>query len=205
MDVRSEAGAVSTVSRREMLRQGAALGAAVAVATPVVQGFGRIPAFAQATPPPSNGNGNGNDEPTVEYPSHFQIVIDCGFVEGATRQGDAEVTTLVGVQFNESKMTEGNPGWAKIGEGNYCPFDSSWRNPTSDELAQIVSCTTVLKEVVDDTTGKYVLSTEEPCKVVEGVPFDGTCGTPGVPGAQDNCGPPAELQPDGTYAFTKCD
>ena len=200
-----ETAAATTLSRREMLRRGAALGAAVAVTVPVVQGLGRIPAFAQPTPPP---NGNGDDDngtPTVKYPSHFQIVIACDFDEGTTRQGDDPNTTLVGVQFNEGKASGDNPGWAKIGEGNYCPFESSWRNPTDAEIAKIVSCTTVVKEPVDDKIGKYILTTDSPCEVVEGVPFDGTCGTPGVTGAQDNCGPPVEPQPDGSYEFKKCD
>lgn len=43
----------ATLSRRRMLRQIAAVGAATVWATPVVQSIGSVPAFATGTPPPA--------------------------------------------------------------------------------------------------------------------------------------------------------
>lgn len=78
----------SNLTRREMLRRGAALGAAVAVATPVVQGLGRVSAFAQVTPEPSPSP-SPSPEPG-NRPSHFQIVVAFGSV------------TNIGLKFDSS-------------------------------------------------------------------------------------------------------
>jgi hypothetical protein len=90
-------GAVG-IGRRELLRRGAALGAAMAVATPAVQALGRASAFAQASPvsppppppPPSSFTGI----------SYVGLVFTCGGVLYRAKweygQGWDNVVTLGG-------------------------------------------------------------------------------------------------------------
>jgi hypothetical protein len=62
------------IDRREMLRRSAALGIAVAASTPIVQGLGKVAAFAQVSPSPSP-----SPEPTAgNVPSNFQILVSFG-------------------------------------------------------------------------------------------------------------------------------
>jgi hypothetical protein len=198
-DVRSD-GAVS-IGRREMLRRGAALGAAMAVASPAVQALGRASAFASTSPappppPPPPEPPPPEPEPALVYPSHFQIVVGCGFASGRARVGSGN-TSNIGVKWDE-----GDGGWGRIGGGNTCSFNTTWRDPTNAELATIAENTSVAKgSVGDGVNGKYVLTFTGVCGFITGHVFDGTCQI--SPGHEDKCGPEVKIE-DGVYTFEKC-
>ena len=106
----------SEVSRREMLRRSAALGAAVIVASPAVQAIGRVPAFAVVTPV------NGDDD--VLVPSHIQLLL--GF------PGDGD--TVRGAKWDE--------GWEGLfQQGNVCwdPMTTGYQKATSAQILQLQS------------------------------------------------------------------
>jgi hypothetical protein len=108
------------LSRREVLRRGAALGAALAVATPVVQSVGTVAAFAQESPPP----------PAPSIPSHIQLLV--GFSSDPTTRG---------IKYDESE------GWSSLlRQGNRCwdPESSNYEGATSDQIAFLNANASVL-------------------------------------------------------------
>jgi len=170
------------LSRREVLRRGAALGAALAVTAPVVQSLGQLPAFAQATPPP------GDDPRPVSYPSNFQVLFTIG---GAA-------TTKYGIKY-EPEIE----GWARIGAGNPC-WDPQTFSPASDQhISDFNSFATVTK-VSDQATGKgsFVLD-------VSGLPADyqiytaATFDGQATGGYSGKCELPIVPGGDGKYEFAK--
>jgi hypothetical protein len=97
------------VSRREVLQRGLALSAALAVATPTVQGLGRVAAFAQPSPPP------------VNVPSHIQLLVT--FAADPTKRG---------VKYDEGE------GWGRlINQGNRCwdPAVEAYQGATRDQVS----------------------------------------------------------------------
>ena len=178
------------LSRREILRRGAALGAAVAVATPVVQGLGRISAFAQVTPPPEEENG----EP-VSFPSHFQLI----FTVGATGP-------FYGIKWDN--------GWGKIGgpphgEGSRCWDPDNYRgegysDATSDQFGIFADYAVVTEEVDDEgEKGAYVLDPtgliDLDIAIIDAATFDGSA----TGGFSGKCDLPIQPDPDGRYRFWK--
>jgi hypothetical protein len=122
--VRGEEGRMGTtasqLSRREALRRGAALGAALAVATPAVQSIGRFAAFAQESPPP----------PAPSIPSHIQLLVE--FSSDPTTRG---------VKYDESE------GWSSLlRQGNRCwdPNVTGYEAATSDQVSFLNANTSVL-------------------------------------------------------------
>jgi hypothetical protein len=99
-----------------MIRRATALGIAVAATTPVVQGLGRIGAFAQVSPPPPT-----YDEPVL--PSHIQLIVT--FAGSSTRYG------VKWDQRWEGLGQQGNVCW-KEGDA-VLPFERA----TADQLAYL--------------------------------------------------------------------
>jgi hypothetical protein len=107
------------LSRRELLRRGAALGAALTVATPVVQSLGAAAAFAQESPPPP-----------ASVPSHIQLLV--------TFASDPQVR---GVKFDEGE------GWSALfRQGNKCwdPTTEGYQGATKDQVAYLNANASVL-------------------------------------------------------------
>jgi hypothetical protein len=125
---RGEGAQVGTVpdgalglSRRELLRRGAALGAALAVATPVVQSLGAAAAFAQESPAPP---------PPPSVPSHIQLLV--------TFASDPQVR---GIKFDEGE------GWSALfRQGNKCwnPSTEGYQGATADQIAYLNANASVL-------------------------------------------------------------
>jgi hypothetical protein len=106
------------LSRREVLRRGAALTAAMTVATPVVQGLGRVAAFAAESPPPAS------------VPSHIQLLVT--FASDATKRG---------IKYEEGE------GWAALyRQGNKCwdPASENYLGATSDQVKYLEDNASVL-------------------------------------------------------------
>lgn len=100
-------------SRRDALRRGAALSVALAAATPVAQGLGRVAAYAQASPPPEEPPPE-EPPPLVETtPSHFQMLVRFA--------GDG---TLRGIKWDQvwgPLFQQGNKCW----DPNAVPFEAA--------------------------------------------------------------------------------
>jgi hypothetical protein len=108
----------SGLSRREVLQRGVALSAALAVATPVVQGLGKVAAFAQESPPPAN------------VPSHIQLLVT--FSADPTKRG---------VKFDEAE------GWGALyRQGNKCwdPDQHDYLGATKEQVAYLNANASVL-------------------------------------------------------------
>lgn len=100
------------IARREVLLRGAALGAALAVASPVVQGLGRVSAFAQGSPPP----------PPPPPATGFTALSYVGLV-----------FTCDGIDYRAKwEEGEGSDGWGDIGGENLpqCPTPVGWSEAT---------------------------------------------------------------------------
>jgi hypothetical protein len=101
----------SGLSRREVLQRGVALSAALAVATPVVQGLGKVAAFAQESPPPAS------------VPSHIQLLVTF-----------ASDPTTRGVKYDEGE------GWGPLfRQGNKCwdPAVEGYEGATRDQVSYL--------------------------------------------------------------------
>jgi hypothetical protein len=101
----------SGLSRREVLQRGVALSAALAVATPVVQGLGKVAAFAQESPPPAS------------VPSHIQLLVTF-----------ASDPTTRGVKYDEGE------GWGSLfRQGNKCwdPAVEGYEGATRDQVSYL--------------------------------------------------------------------
>jgi hypothetical protein len=99
------------LSRREVLQRGVALSAALAVATPVVQGLGKVAAFAQESPPPAN------------VPSHIQLLVT--FASDPTKRG---------VKY------EAGEGWGSLfRQGNTCwdPATEGYEGATREQVSYL--------------------------------------------------------------------
>lgn len=134
-----------TLPRREILRRGAALGAALAVATPAVQSIGKVAAFAQESPPP----------PT-DVPSHIQLLVT--FASDPTRRG---------IKYDEAE------GWSALfQQGNKCwdPATEDYQGATSDQIAYLDSNATVVP-----TSSGYRVTLPEIVAVVDAAAtYDGS-------------------------------
>jgi hypothetical protein len=109
------------LSRRELLRRGAALGAALAVTTPVVQSMGSVAAFAQESPPPA---------PPPSVPSHIQLLV--------TFASDPQVR---GIKYDEGE------GWSALfRQGNKCwdPNTHEYQGATKDQIDYLNANASVL-------------------------------------------------------------
>ena len=142
-----DASTVPDISRRELMRRGAALGAAVAVASPVVQGLGRMSAFAQVSPPP------GEEGP--DLPSHIQLLVTFG-----------DNSAVYGVKWDG--------GWGGLAQqGNVCwspTGDPSFQAAGSEQLAAFSGAS------VTATSRGYEVSLPASVSVVDAASFDaGSC------------------------------
>lgn len=170
----------SNLTRREMLRRSAALGAAVAVATPVAQGLGRISAFAQVTPEPSPSP-SPSPEPNGR-PSHFQILV----------LFDNE---LVGLKYDEE-------GWDRIPPAPACFTDyNEWPQDVAYNGTNLLQA---FRDggFVTTTHDAFILTgLPEGVTYVDGVAFDGSFQEDPTPGAvHDKCGPSVPF--NGEAVFT---
>ncbi|HEX2027144.1 MAG TPA: hypothetical protein VHF25_04015 [Nitriliruptorales bacterium] len=175
------------MTRRDAMRRMAVVGGSLVWAGPVVQHLGTIRAFAQASPvPPPPGPTPPPPAPTpgVEFPSNFQILVQC----------DDFGATIFGLKFDEGD----DPTWDKIGSGTTCDFANAFANPSAAVISHFVAEATVTK---DFTTGSYILRLPSDCELIEGRPKDGTCRQEGH---EDACGAPVTANPDGTFTFSKC-
>lgn len=178
-------GTSTSIGRRDLLRRGAALGAAATIAGPVVQGLGALPAFAQASPPPR----------TAEYPSNFQLLF--------TVSGDE---TVYGIKWDGQ--------WDRIGSGVSCWDPSTYTDATDAQIALFRQKAPSYNDggvslSVDPTgtRGSYVLSPVQLAAagitIVAAITFDGQysgghsghCSSPVTP---DSAGPHA-----GSFVFSK--
>jgi hypothetical protein len=131
-----------------MLRRSAAMGAALAVAGPVVQGLGQLGAFAQVSPPPPV-----DDQPNV--PSHIQLIVSFG--DNPARYG------VKWDQQWEGLRQQGNVCWSE-GDPVY-PFERA----SADQLAYFSTAT------VTATPRGYEVSLPEAITVVDAAAtFDGS-------------------------------
>jgi hypothetical protein len=168
-----------------VLRRGTALGAAVALATPIVQGVGKAAAFAQVSPPPGE----------AAFPSHFQVIF--------TANGDV---TFYGIKWDGSWGTIGGPPY---GAGSRCWDDKAYRgvgyvDATADQMAIFASKASIGTEVDHSgAKGAYVLDvsglTAIGVQIVDAATFDG--GFSG--GYSEMCDLPISPSGDGLYRFWK--
>jgi hypothetical protein len=104
----------SSISRREALRRGAALTASVAIAAPLVQSLGQVPAFAQVSDEPG-------DPPAV--PSHIQLLVT--FASDETKRG---------IKY------DAGAGWGALAQqGNACwsPSTDNFAGATEEQVAYL--------------------------------------------------------------------
>lgn len=134
------------LTRREVIQRGAALGAALAVAGPVVQGLGRATAFAQVSPPPTS------EQPSL--PSHFQLVVTFG--DNSTRYG------VKWDQQWEGLGQQGNVCWQQ-GDAAF-PFEPA----TSEQLAYFSTAT------VTATSRGYEVTLPSAVEVIDAATYDGS-------------------------------
>ena len=178
--------AASGLSRRDLLRRSAALGAAVAVATPAVQVVGQVAAFAQVSPPPEE----------TSFPSHIQLIFT---VEGA----DA----YYGIKWDGSWGRIGGP---PEGPGSRCWDHTTYRDvgyedASSDQMAIFGSKASVTTEVHPDdpARGGYVLDPSGlravGVQIVDAATFDGAASG----GYSGKCALPITPDDDGRYRFWK--
>lgn len=133
------------LSRREVLRRGAALSAAVAVSGPLVQALGQMPAFAQASPPPDG-------EPVT--PSHFQLLVT--FASDPTKRG---------IKYDAG---EGWNGLQKQGNRCWDPDEHGFEAATRDQVAYLNANASVVA-----TARGYEVTLPSIVSVVETATFDG--------------------------------
>lgn len=169
------------LSRREVLRRGAALGAALAVTTPVVQSLGKLPAFAQATPPP------GDDPRPVSFPSHFQLLFT---IVGSD--------TKYGIKY-EPQIE----GWDRIGVGNPCWDPQTFSSASNEHIADF-NASAIVTKVSDQATGKGaflldVSALPAAYQVYTAATFDGQASG----GYSGKCALPILPDGDGKYEFAK--
>ena len=190
MGANNETARDTGLTRREMLQRGAALGAALAVATPAVQGLGRMAAFAQVTPEPTPSP-SPSPEPTLR-PSHFQILVSFGGF------------TEIGLKFDEE-------GWDRIPPAPSCFGETEGWHPDDQQQdidywnPKSISYDTEQSVLEAFKAGNFVITTDESFTLTglpegiayqDGKAFDGSFGG-------DRCGPTVEFDEDDGAVFTK--
>jgi hypothetical protein len=178
----AEEDVATGVSRREVLRRGAALGAALAVASPVVQGMGRVGAFAAVSPPP------GEEDPDADFISNFQVLF--------TKLGSI---TVFGIKFDgDARVWESiDAGWDTIGQGVSCWDPDSFEDGKSSAAA----FASTVSAVVENGKGVFYFQPPAASSGVEIVEVRGSDGQ-GSTGATDRCTAP--ISPvNGVYRIEK--